>query len=74
MALTAALDAFQARLAANPDDFFARLYAAAAWQRRFPLSDDAVTALDGARAALPGADVGPHAPRSARRSRRHAPS
>ena len=49
---------FRARLAANPDDFFARLYAAAAWQRRFPLSDDAVTALDGARAALPGADVG----------------
>lgn len=57
-ALAVALDAFRARAAARPDDFFAKLYVAVALQRLFPLAPETMVAVDEADDALVAADIG----------------
>lgn len=57
-ALAAAIDAFRAQVSAHPDDFFPRLYVAAAMQRRFPLAEETLAAHRSVQTALTTADVG----------------
>jgi hypothetical protein len=57
-ALDAAISLFRRTVAQEPSNFFAQLELADALRKRFPLSDEAWTALQRVEGMLPNADVG----------------